>query len=195
MNRHLLILGAGTFGTVVKETAQETGAFDKIDFLDDAFDTGACQDRSCEPSIGKLEDYQMFFPAYSYAIVSIGNPETRAHWTKKLCDAGFVVPTIISKHAYVSHSAHVDRGAVVGPMAVINPHAHVGEGTFVLAGAVVDHNATIAGYCNIQCGSVVRPCTRLETFTMTQPNEVAGEPVEMPGAKDRTDAMQKEAES
>lgn len=195
MNTNLLILGAGTFGAVIKEIAEETGVFGKIDFLDDAFGTAECQGRYHEPSIGKLEDYQTFFPEYACAVVSIGDPEIRACWTKKLHDAGFTIPTIISPRAYVSESAQLGRGAVVGPMAVINPHAYVGTGTFVMACAVVDHNATLADYCNIQCGSVVRPCARLKSFTMTQPNEVAGKTGETSGAEDGTDTMQKEAES
>lgn len=32
---NLLILGAGEFGHVVKEIAEDIGIFDKIDFLDD----------------------------------------------------------------------------------------------------------------------------------------------------------------
>ena len=34
-NKNLLILGAGQYGQVAKEIAEETGYFDKIAFLDD----------------------------------------------------------------------------------------------------------------------------------------------------------------
>ncbi|MBR1677729.1 MAG: acetyltransferase, partial [Clostridia bacterium] len=37
MNRNLLILGAGQYGTVVKEIAKSMECFEKIDFLDDTF--------------------------------------------------------------------------------------------------------------------------------------------------------------
>ena len=40
MNKNLLILGAGMFGTVVKEIAWSTGLFEKVDFLDDTFGLG-----------------------------------------------------------------------------------------------------------------------------------------------------------
>lgn len=172
MNKNLLILGAGMFGTVVKELAEEMGVFEKIDFLDDTFGSGEFEGNYHEQSIGKLEDYEKFFPDYEYAIVSIGDPDLRMEWTKKLYYGHFKIPIIVSKSAYVSESAQLSRGVIVGPMAVINSITHVGEGTFVCAKAVVDHNSFVADYCNIQCGTVVMPCALVPSFIKTQPNEV-----------------------
>ncbi len=172
MNKNLLILGAGMFGTVVKELAEEMGVFEKIDFLDDTFGSGEFEGNYHEQSIGKLEDYEKFFPDYEYAIVSIGDPDLRMEWTKKLYYGHYKIPIIVSKSAYISKSAQLSRGVVVGPMAVINSITHVGEGTFVLAKSVVDHNSFVADYCNIQCGTVVMPSAAVPSFTMTQPNEV-----------------------
>ena len=144
MNKNLLILGEGMFGTVVKELAEEMGVFEKIDFLDDTFGSGEFEGNYHEQSIGKLEDYEKFFPDYEYAIVSIGDPDLRMEWTKKLYYGHYKIPIIVSKSAYISESAQLSKGVVVGPMAVINPITHVGEGTFVLAKSVVDHNSFVA---------------------------------------------------
>ena len=173
MNNNLLILGAGMFGSVIKEIAEEMGVFEKIDFLDDSFCSGEFEGNYHEQSIGKLEDYERFFPEYTYAIVSIGDPKVRIEWTKKLYYASYKIPIIVSKQAYVSKTAQLCKGVVVGPMAVINSNTHIGEGTFVMACAVVDHNTFVADYCNIQCGSVVMPSNLLQTFTVIEPNEVA----------------------
>ncbi len=172
MNKNLLILGAGMFGTVVKELAEEMGVFEKIDFLDDTYGCEEFEGKYHEQAIGKLEDYEKFFPDYEYAIVSIGDPDLRMEWTKKLYYGHYKIPIIVSKSAYISKSAQLSRGVVVGPMSVINPITHVGEGTFVLAKAIVDHNSFVADYCNIQCGTVVMPCAAVPSFTKTQPNEV-----------------------
>ena len=172
MNKNLLILNSGMFGTVVKEFAKEMGVFEKIDFLDDSYGRGELEGKYHEQAIGKLEDYEKFLPDYEYAIVSIGDPDLRMEWTKKLYYGHYKIPIIVSKSAYVSESAQLSRGVVVGPMAVINPITHVGEGTFVLAKAVVDHNSFVADYCNIQCGTVVMPGAAVPSFTKTQPNEV-----------------------
>lgn len=144
MNKNLLILGEGMFGTVVKELAEEMGVFEKIDFLDDTFGSGELEGNYHEQAIGKLEDYEKFFPDYEYAIVSIGDPDLRMEWTKKLYYGHYKIPIIVSKSAYISESAQLSKGVVVGPMAVINPITHVGEGTFVLAKSVVDHNSFVA---------------------------------------------------
>ena len=172
MNNKLLILGAGMFGTVVKEIAEETGAFERIAFLDDTFGSGDPECNCLENSIGKLEDYQKFFSVYKYAIVSIGDPHIRKKWTKKLIEVGYNIPNIASPLAYVSPSAQIGTGVVIAPMAVINPNSCVGDGSFITAGAIVDHNSIVHDYCNIQCGSVVMPGAVVTEYTKTQPNEV-----------------------
>ncbi len=172
MNNNLLILGAGMFGTVVKEIAEEMGAFGKIDFLDDTFGSGEFEGNFHEQSIGKLEDYEKFIMDYKYAIVAIGDPDVRMEWTKKLMYVNYNVPGIVSKRAYLSNTAQLGRGVVVAPLAAVNPRAHVGEGTFVMANSVIDHHSFVADYCNIQCGTVVMPSAAVPSFTKTEPNEV-----------------------
>jgi UDP-3-O-[3-hydroxymyristoyl] glucosamine N-acyltransferase len=163
MNNNLLILGAGQFSAVVEEIAVSSGAFDKIDFLDDSADSR---------HIGKLDDYLHFKNDYHFAIVSIGDPKTRKKWTEKLIECGYTVPTIISPKAYVSKMAEIGNGCVISPMSVINPNTRIGDGTFITAGSVIDHNAVVCSFCNIQCGTVVMPSAIVADFTKTQPNEV-----------------------
>jgi len=172
MKKKLLILGAGMFGTVVKEIVEETGVFEQISFLDDAFGNREFKCDCHEKSIGKLEDYLQLSADYGYAIVSIGDPKVRKVWTKKLKEIGYIIPTVVSPHSYVSKSAQVGIGVVIAPMAVINPNAFVGSGSFITAGAIVDHNSIVQDYCNIQCGSIVMPGAVVTEFTKTQPNEV-----------------------
>lgn len=163
MNNNLLILGAGQFSAVVEEIAVSSGAFDKIDFLDDSADSR---------HIGKLDDYMRFKDDYRFGIVSIGDPETRKKWTEKLLEYGYTVPTIISSRSYISKTAEIGKGCVIAPMSVVNPYARIGEGTFITAGSVIDHNAVVCSFCNIQCGTVVMPSAIVADFTKTQPNEV-----------------------
>jgi len=162
----LLILGAGQFGTVVKEIAESVGEFDRIAFLDDRFGRPGAERQLPENTVGKLADIEAYTGKYTHAIVSIGNPEVRGQWTKKLLEAGYKVPVLISPRAYVSQSAILLAGAVIAPMAVINPCAKVGEGSFVMAGSVVDHNSTVGDYCNIHCGRVIVSNTNVSEFTV-----------------------------
>lgn len=145
MHKKLLILGAGQYGTVVKEIAESLQCFEKIDFLDDK--------NQC--AIDVLENHEKYAKTYSHAIVAIGNPDTRLAYIAKLMQAKFTIATLISPRAYVASSAKVMCGTVVEPMAVINANAVVSIGTLVCAGAVVNHNAVIGDGCVIQCGSIV----------------------------------------
>lgn len=172
MNKNLLILGAGQFGMIVKETAESTCAFDKIAFLDDSFTNSVPPTGNGVDIIGSLQSLCEFTGQYRNAIVSIGNPKVRKQWTQRLQKAGYNIPTLISPYAYVSPSATISKGAVIEPMAAVNTDAYIGECAFVTAGAVVDHNAYIDGYCNIQCNAVVTARTRLAEFTVIGPCEI-----------------------
>jgi UDP-N-acetylbacillosamine N-acetyltransferase len=172
MKKNLLILGAGQFGTVVKEIAESLGVFEKIAFLDDTFGREEYEGDYHEQSIGKLDQYEEFRADYNYALVSIEDPEIRMEWTKKLLESDYSIPILVSPHAYVSPNAQLSMGTVVEPMAVVNANTHIGNGSFVAAGAVIDHNLFVADYCNIQCGTIVMPGALVPNFTITQPNEV-----------------------
>ena len=167
MAKHsLLILGAGQFGTVVKETAESVGEFDRIAFLDDRFGRPGAERQLPENTIGKLADLETYAGKYTHAIVSIGNPEVRMQWTKKLLEAGYKVPALISPRAFVSPSAILLSGALIGPMAVVNPGSKVGEGSFIMAGSVIDHNTTVGDYCNIHCGVVITSNSTVKDFSV-----------------------------
>ncbi len=82
MNKNLLILGAGQYGTVVKEIAQSMGCFEKIDFLDDSY--GIDNPNYHEEAIGKIEHSENYAGDYTFAIPAIGNPVKRLELIEKL---------------------------------------------------------------------------------------------------------------
>ena len=143
--KRLLILGAGQYGMVVKETAEAMGVFEKISFLDD----------SNPIALGKLADYEAFLGTYRYAFVAMGNPTLRAQWLERLETAGFWLPVLIHPRAYVSASAVLGKATIAEAMTVVNTAAVVEKGTLLCAGCIVNHNAHIASCCQIDCGAVV----------------------------------------
>jgi len=143
--KNLLILGAGQYGRVVRETAEAMGCFDKIGFLDD----------NSSVAIGKLMDYQRFVQVYSCAFVAMGNPTLRMQWLNALEEAGYELPILVHPKAYVSPSATLGKGTVVEPMAVVNAEAAVEMGGLLCAGCVVNHNAHVMPGCQIDCNAVV----------------------------------------
>lgn len=143
--KNLLILGAGQYGQVVRETAQALGCFERISFLDD----------NSPIALGKLADFQDFSKEYGCAFVAMGNPGLRRQWLDKLEGAGYELPVLIHPKAYVSPSAKLGKGTIVEPMAVVNTEAVVEAGGLICAGCVVNHNAHILPVCQIDCNAVV----------------------------------------
>ena len=157
-DKKLLIIGAGQYGMVTKETAESMNCFEQIDFLDDKNPI----------SIGKISQYKEFVDEYKYAIVAIGDSPFRLELTQKLQNAGYSIATVISPLAYVSKSAVISAGSIIEAMAVVNSKATVNECCFISAGAVVNHNSIVGKSCHIDChatvrsNAVIRDCTKVE---------------------------------
>lgn len=145
MNNNLLILGAGQFGAMAKEIAEDMGCFGKIAFLDDRN----------EDAIGKLDDYEHFVVDYNYGIVAIGNTEIRLKLIQKLEEACYRVAILVSPRAYVSPSAQLMKGTIVEPMATVQTSSTVCVGCIISSGAVVRHNTFVGDGCHCDCNSVV----------------------------------------
>lgn len=142
---NLLILGAGEYGHVVKEIAEDSGAFDGIAFLDD----------SNPSAIGKFGELNRFSGEYRNAVVAVGNADLRERLIEALKSAGYEMPAIISPKAYVSKSARIGKNTVVEPFAVVHTASELANGVFLCAGAIVNHNCKIGDFCTLQCGSIV----------------------------------------
>ncbi len=145
MDKKLLILGAGRYGQVVKETAEAMSVFTSISFLDDYSST----------AIGKISEYKSFSNEYGYAFVAIGDMQFRAKMLMLLKECGYELAILIHPKAYVSPSAILEEGTIVEAMAVVNANAVLKSGAFVCAGGIVNHDATVGSCSQIDCGSVV----------------------------------------
>ena len=150
---NLLILGRGQYSYIVEEIARES--FDVIDFLDDNF----------EDAIGKIADFEKLSSRYDYAIVAIGNASARLDLTEQLKKAGYKIPTLISKRAYVSGSAKVEEGCIIEPMTVVNPNTTIGKCCIISAGAIVNHNSIVCEGCHIDCNATVSSNATVEKKT------------------------------
>lgn len=143
--KSLLILGAGQYGQVVRETAEAMGCFSKIAFLDD----------NSPLAIGKMAEYEGFVKEYGNAFVAMGNPLLRRQWLDALEKAEYDLPVLIHPKAYVSPSALLGKATIVEPLAVVNTGAVVEQGGLLCAGCVVNHNAHVMPVCQIDCNAIV----------------------------------------
>lgn len=152
MNNNLLIVGAGMYGVVAKEIAEETNRFQKIDFVDD----GLTQAYNGDRVVGTTADIQKLSQEYNCVIVAIGNPQIRLSLLERLEKEGeFNVVSLISPRSFVSPSASLGKGVFVEPMAVVHAGCKVENGCIVSAGAVVNHYSTLREGVHVDCNATV----------------------------------------
>lgn len=148
---NLLILGAGQYGAVAKETAQAMDCFDRIDFLDDYSPL----------AIGKTAEAEQLRSRYDAAFVALGNSVLRKQWIERLERWGYALPVLQHPQATIMPSAQIGKGSIVEAQAVINSNAQVGIACLVCAGAVISHNAVVEDYCQIDCHATISACSHV----------------------------------
>ena len=114
--KSLLILGAGGFGHMIKETAQALG-YEEIVFLDDMVKE--------DDVIGMCCDYVIKHEDYPVAVAAFGNNKTRLFWTDKLLEEGYEVPAIVHPSAVVSPSVTLEPGCFIMQRSVVNTNTKI----------------------------------------------------------------------
>ena len=125
MNRNLLIVGAGVYGLVAKEIAEDMGYFEKIDFVDDSSKTTP----NGIAVVGTTKDLAELAGRYGNVIVAIGNPTFRLQMLTRIEEETLLqIVSLISPRAYVSPSAQIGRGSIIEPMAVVHTGCILSKG-------------------------------------------------------------------
>ena len=163
MMKRLLILGAGGFGQMIKETAGLLG-YDEVFFLDDA--------AKASDVIGKCCDYVMKHKEFDTAVAAFGNKNTRLFWTEKLLEERYQVPAMVHPSAVISPSAVLGEGCFVMQNAVVNTHSRIGRAALVNSGAVVDHDSVIGNGAHVGLGSIVKANCIIEEKKKVEAGEV-----------------------
>ena len=140
----LLVVGAGGHGRSVAETAELSGQFEVVGFLEDSLPAG--ETVLGVPVLGPVASMADYRAAADQAIVAIGNNAVREKLVQQFAAAGFVFATVIHPQAFVSPSAVLGAGSAVMACAIVGTEARLGVGSIVNCGAVVDHHATVEDY-------------------------------------------------
>lgn len=165
-NRNLLILGAGGHGRVVKETAEAMGCFSKIDFLDDNIENNA--------AIGICDEYIKYIDNYTYGFSAFGNNELRMEWINKLTKAGYKIPTLIYPNGFISPTAKIAQGSIIGAKAGVNTNTVVEKGCIISIGAIIDHDCIIKEGCHINAGAIVKSHSIVDKLSKVDAGMVYG---------------------
>lgn len=99
------------------------------------------------PQLGAISSFK---PTADQALVmAIGTPGGKATVSERLKAAGAPFVTLIHPTAWVSASARIDTGAVLGLYAHASADAHVGEFVQVGAFSSVGHDASVGPCCTL----------------------------------------------
>lgn len=158
---NLWIIGAGGHGKVVAEVAEDCG-YNKISFLDD---------NSLE-AVGKISDFKKFIIEYESVFVGIGNNKFRGELISKLEACGYRLPTLIHPTAYISRTAHIERGTIIEPKAIVNANSQIGVGCIISVGSIVDHDVVVEECCHINAGAIVKAGARINAFEKLEAGEL-----------------------
>lgn len=162
--RRLIILGAGGFGKVVADIAQQSGAYPEIVFLDDS--------SQGYKVIGECQDYKQFADGETEMYPAFGKNELRLEWITRLQQEQISVATLIHKSAYVSPRTEIGIGSVVMPGAVVNTNTKVGQGCIVNCNAVIDHDCVLEDGVHICLNATVKAQNRIAKETKIEAGTV-----------------------
>lgn len=89
------------------------------------------------------------------AVGAIGRLQTRIDVGRRLDEAGFELPALVDRAAFVAASAAVSAGAQVFAGAAVCSAARVGRSAIVNTGAIVSHDCRVADYAHVAPGALL----------------------------------------
>lgn len=96
----LVILGAGGYGHVIEDIANQSKRYEEILFLDDN------TENKCSSFIEYIDSNTEFYPAF-------GNNEIRMKWLDELEKKECMIASFVHSSAYVSPKANIEAGCVI----------------------------------------------------------------------------------
>ena len=75
--------------------------------------------------------------------IAVGEPEIRATLAKKCESNGLSLASIISPTAFISSSAIIDNGVIVGPFASVQAQAYLASNVAINTQAIIGHHVSV----------------------------------------------------
>ena len=147
MDRKIFIVGAGTYGEVMKELA-EILDYEVLGFYDEA-DEKQGREIMGVAVLGKFSGLKRTDLQGKQYIVAIGDNTTRSRIMEEINASGGFTPTLIHPAATVSPSARIGKGVYIQANAYIWTKATIGDYCIVSPNVVICHHTSIDRGCLI----------------------------------------------
>jgi len=135
--KKLLLIGARGIAKRVLDALEMDEMYSEIALLDGYADYDHLYSYQI---IGKSDDLEDYRSQFSHALVCIADTRTRMHYIERVIEAGYEVPNVIHKRAYVSKSVKMGIGVIINAMAAVQADSKLGNGCVIETGAVVEHD-------------------------------------------------------
>ena len=155
MPKHLILVGGGGHCQSVIDVIATTGTWTIAGILDVPHKVGK---RVLGYDIIGTEAQVPSLIKEHHFLITVGQIQTsepRARLFELIRQAGGVLPTIISLHAYVSPHATLGEGSVVMHRALINAGASVGVNSIINSQALIEHGTRIGSHCHVATGAII----------------------------------------
>ena len=122
------------------------------------------------PVLGTDKNLPSLLGNYKNALIAIGQietPELRMRLFDLLQQNKYILPVIVSPHAYVSPHAILGEGTIVLHGAVINAGAVVGKNCIINSQSLVEHDVVIADHCHVATSATINSGVRIGAGTLS----------------------------
>ncbi len=152
MTTRLFIFGTGAHARKVYHYAVDCG-WHVAAFVDEAGDAVA-------PIAGmpvlRLQD--LGAPSIDDVMfVAIGRADVRRRLMGRMDAAGWRLPALVHRTAWVAPDATLEAGVLVAANSVVETASTVGRGAIIDIGVLVDHECRIGAFCHLRPGEVCVP--------------------------------------
>lgn len=152
MTARLFIFGTGAHARKVHHYAVDCG-WQVAAFVDEAADAVA-------PISGMpvLRPQDLGAPSIDDAMfVAIGRADVRRRLMDRMDAAGWRLPALVHRTAWVAPDATLEAGVLVAANSVVETTSTVGRGAIIDIGVLVDHECRIGAFCHLRPGEVFGP--------------------------------------
>lgn len=105
-----------------------------------------------------LLPHELAEPAKGDAMfVAIGRADVRRRLMDRVAAAGWSLPALVHRTAWVAPDATLEAGVLVAAAAVVETAATVERGAIIDIGVLVDHECRIGAFCHLRPGEVCGP--------------------------------------
>lgn len=153
----VVVYGAGGHARVVIDTMRQSGEWSPIACLaQDAMDPFCGL-----PVLAETSAAAIAARGVTHAFIAVGDATVRGRLAVQAREAGFLLATVVSPHAYVSPDASLGAGTLVAAGAVVQPGTTIAELGIVNTRASVDHDCNLGRLAHIAPGATLCGGVRL----------------------------------